>query len=415
MLRNVLFYIGILISLFSAANNNLQYHKIKFPTGVIKLTESVMKQASDIYNSLPERNFTRIRLEGEDEEHWAKFDKIQLAKKRAFSIREFFMGIGCASKNVKLDLSGGMSILLFKPKAFYSMSGRINLNKIEQQCFKINTNEQSYFKTKSGNIFVFKPNSFISENGFIVNGEVNICVWEFFKQKDMIVSELTSGGEDEVLETASTFYIQGFQDKMKLKLQNGKSYKIYLNRPEDADGFKAYYGTVQNGNVKWLEDKRSYAYTSMFDEGELMEKRSESSTFKVRSNDEENEKMSPKKLLLTGKRIGWINCDRIVNVKNPSDLDIVLEGVNEEFTVRMALNRRNAIVPGLLNSNYSNQYKFSKIPSGESGHVIAYKSVEGGYMVAYSQVTIGFIKSVNLKPAFKSQKEFEVLLESFLH
>ena len=81
---------------------------------------------------------------------------------------------------------------------------------------------------------------------------------------------------------------------MKLKLQNRKSYKIYLNRPEDADGFKAYYGTVQNGNVKWLEDKRSYAYTSMFDEGELMEKRSESSTFKVRSNDEENEKMSPK-------------------------------------------------------------------------------------------------------------------------
>ena len=58
------------------------------------------------------------------------------------------------------------------------MSGRINLNKIEQQC-SINTNEQSYFKTKSGNIFVFKPNSFISENGFIVNGEVNICVWDF--------------------------------------------------------------------------------------------------------------------------------------------------------------------------------------------------------------------------------------------
>ena len=33
----------------------------------------------------------------------------------------------------------------------------------------------------------------------------------------MIVSELTSGGEDEVLETASTFYIQGFWDK-KIKV-----------------------------------------------------------------------------------------------------------------------------------------------------------------------------------------------------
>ena len=39
------------------ANNGLQSYKITFPTGVTKLTQSVMKQASDIYNKLPERNF----------------------------------------------------------------------------------------------------------------------------------------------------------------------------------------------------------------------------------------------------------------------------------------------------------------------------------------------------------------------
>ena len=46
----------------------------------------------------------------------------------------------------------------------------------------------------------------------------------------MIVSELTSGGKDKVLETASTFYIQGYKDEVKLEVQKGKSYKIYLNR-----------------------------------------------------------------------------------------------------------------------------------------------------------------------------------------
>lgn len=415
MLRMLFFSLGIIITHFSFANNGQQYSKIIFPTGVTKLTQTVMKQASDVYNKLYERNYTRIKLQGEGEDNWAIQEQIQLAKKRAFSVREFFLGIGCLSKNVKLDLAGTPTLILFKPRATYSISGEINLNKIEQQCFTIKGGEQSYFKTKTGNVFVFKENSFQDETGMPISGDVSICVWEFYKKKDMIVSQVSSGGKDEVLETASTFYIQGFKGKDKLQLKDGKSYKIYLNRSEDSEGFKAYYGTVKNGNVKWLEDKRSYAYTSMFDEGELMEKMSNGGKFVVRSPEQENKEKLEKRLLLTGKKIGWINCDRIVNVDQPSDLNLFLEGVSEEFTVRLALSRRNAIVPGLANSNSNNQYKFSRVPSGESGYVVAYRESGSGYQVAYSQVTLGFIKSINLKPEFKTKEEFEKLLDSFLH
>ena len=416
MLKKILLSLGIVVAISSIANNGLQYTKIKLPTGVTKLTQTVMKQASDVYNKLPERNYTRIRVLGEGEDNFAKTDIIQLANKRAYSIREFFLGIGCNGKNVKLDLAGLPTVILFKPKATYSISGQINLNKIEQQCFSVDASKKGYFKTKSGNIFVFQPNSFENENGFPVAGQVNVCVWEFFKKKDMIVGQLTSGGKDKVLETASTFYIQVNQGDKKLDVKQGKSYKIYLNRNEDADGFKAYYGQVKDGNVTWLEDKKSYAYTSMFDEGELMaQMENKPGAFKVRSETEDQEKKLEKKLLLTGKKIGWVNCDRIVNVDKPSDLGVVLEGASDEFTVRLALSRRNAIVPGLANSNSINQYKFSKVPSGESGHVIAYKESGSGYLVAYSQVTLGFIKSLNLKPEYKSKEEFEALLDSFLH
>ena len=87
-----------------------------------------MKQASDIYNKLPERNFTRVKLLGKGEENEAKFIRIQLAKKRAYSIREFFIGIGCVNKHVKLDLSSVPTVILFKPKAKYSISGKIKGN-----------------------------------------------------------------------------------------------------------------------------------------------------------------------------------------------------------------------------------------------------------------------------------------------
>lgn len=415
MSKRFVFCLCIFVSLFSFSNNSLNYYEVKFPIGVTKLTKVVVKQASNIYNSLPERNFTRIRIVGDGEGSWSKFDKIQLGKKRAYSLRAFFVGIGCASKNVKLDFSGNANVLLFKPKAKYSMSGQINLKKIEQQCFTINSDEQSHFKTKSGNIFVFRPNSFKTEKGFGVSGNINICVWEFFKQKDMIVSELTSCGKYKVLESASAFYIQGCKNKVKLEVQTGNSYKIYLNRPEDAHGFKAFYGAVRNGNVTWLEDKKSFAYTSMYDEGELNEKLENKTFIKVRSNEEDKKRLLEKKLLLIGKRIGWINCDRIADVTNSSELKVILDGTSKDFTVRLALEKKNTIIPGLSSSNYANHYKIPKIPSGESAHVIAYRETQGGYMFAYSKVTIGFIKSINLKPVFKTKEEFEVLLDSFLN
>jgi hypothetical protein len=79
------------------------------------------------------------------------------------------------------------------------------------------------------------------------------------------------------------------------------------------------------------------------------------------------------------------------------------------------LSKRNVVVAGLVNSNYFNKYKFSKVPAGEPAFVIAYKESGDGYYVAYSQVTLGYINSLNFEPQFKTKKEFESLLESFLH
>ena len=416
MSKFILSLLGLASTISCAANNGLQSYKISFPTGVTKLTQSVMKQASDIYNELPERNFTRVKLIGLGEESQPKFIKIQLAKKRAYSIHEFYVGIGCVAQNVKLDFSGMPGLIIFKPKAKYSVSGKINLNKIEQQCFTINPSEKSFFKTKGGNFFVFQPNSFETEYGYHVLSNVVVCVWEFYKKKDMIVSQLSSSGEDQVLETASTFYVQGYKGDEKIQLKQGKTYKIYLNREKDTDGFKAYYGEIKDGNVMWVEDKNSYAYISMFDEGDLKEvENKKHNSFRIRLSEDSEEKRLEKKLLLKGKKIGWINCDRIINITNPSDLDVILDKVNEEFTVRLVLSRKNAILPGLSNSNSNNHYKFSKVPSGESGYVLAYKESGDGYLLAYSQVTIGFIKSINLKPEYKTKEEFENLIDSFLN
>ena len=111
------------------SNNGILVQEIRFLTGATKLTNSVIKQASGIYNKLYEKNFAKIRITGEGEDSWSRRDIIQLAKIRSRCIRDFFIGIGCKSNNIKLDYNGVPKIILFKPKAQFSLSGQIDLNK----------------------------------------------------------------------------------------------------------------------------------------------------------------------------------------------------------------------------------------------------------------------------------------------
>jgi hypothetical protein len=416
MLKKQLLYIVLLWSTFLFSNNGIRIQEIKFRTGTTKLTHHVIKQASDIYNNLHEKNFAKIKITGEDEENWSRYDIIQLAKKRSRSIRDFFIGIGCKSNNIKVDYNGVPKVILFKPKAQFSISGKIDLTSIEQQCFTVVGNQKKILKTKYGNVFVFEPNSFVDDLGIAIKSDISLCLWEFANKKDFIKGALSSGGKDEVLETASTFYIQSYSGDKELEIGDNKSFKVYIKRPEDGSNYKAYYGDVRNGNVEWKADSRSFAYTAMFDEGEIYKQNKKK--FKLEKNPTKKPiskaSETEEHLLLKCKKIGWVNCDRTLNIRNPCVLKLVVAEAIDEYNTRLVFKKRNVIVPGMANSNYTNQYQFNKVPVGESAYVVAYLKKGDGYLVAYSQVTLGYIKSIVLTPEYKTESEFNALLDSFL-
>jgi len=57
-----------------------------------------------------------------------------------------------------MSLTGILRVILFKSRASYSLSVRIDRNKIERQCFAVEVFKKYFFKTKSGNVFVFDQN-----------------------------------------------------------------------------------------------------------------------------------------------------------------------------------------------------------------------------------------------------------------
>ena len=414
MLKRYLLVVVVFYSTLVLSNNGIQVQEIRFLTGATKLTNHVIKQASEIYNKLYEKNFAKIRITGEGEDSWSRYDIIQLAKKRSRSIRDFFIGIGCKSNNIKLDYNGVPKLIVFKPKAQFSLSGQIDLNNIQQQCFIIKGDQKQIFKTKYGNKFVFEPNSFVNNSGIIQNGNISLCIWEFANKKDFIKGALPTSGKYEVLETASTFYIQSYSGDKEFKIGKINTFQVYIKRPEDSSNYKTSYGKVRNGNVEWKADIRSFTQTKMFDEGEINKGLKIQSSPKKTNINNDGFIDNNEYLLLKCKKIGWINCDRTFNVKNPKVLKLVIEDAIDEFNTRLVFKKRNIILPGMINSNYTNKYQFNKVPVGEVAYVIAYLKKGDGYLVAYSQVTLGYIKSIVLKPEYKTEVEFNSLLDSVL-
>ena len=117
-----------------------------------------------------------------------------------------------------------------------------------------------------------------------------------------IICLLNHKGEQNGVESRGLIIREILSGKLSIKDLNRvcKKYSpfklIYLNKNEDTNGFKAFYGKVKDGNVMWMEDKNSYVYMSMFDEGELHKLANQ----KKDSLEENPEKRFEKKLLLSG-------------------------------------------------------------------------------------------------------------------
>jgi hypothetical protein len=79
---------------------------------------------------------------------------------------------------------------------------------------------------------------------------------------------------------------------------------------------------VRKGNIEWTFESKSNACTSMFDEGGIYR---ENEKFKNNQSENKYEKTELEEyLLLKYEQIGSVNYDRVINVRNPSVLKLVI-------------------------------------------------------------------------------------------
>lgn len=133
----------------------------------------------------------------------------------------------------------------------------------EDQNFFINTSSDTIITGKEGTKVFIEKGSFQSASGDIIMDSVIITMQEFYKNSDIITSNLSMRAGGKLLETGGMIELRAYANGNQLSLRNGKSIVVHFPKKEAKnDSMRLFYGQesssdegeydiVPKGKVNW--------------------------------------------------------------------------------------------------------------------------------------------------------------------
>lgn len=257
---------------------------------------------------------------------------------------------------------------------------------------------------KEGTVIEFPENAFVYEDGGAIKcSQVAVYVTEFYTLSDIIASGLTTSDNKRTLASAGMVYIEARCHGEKLKLKPGKRLTVKMPAFPGDKTMKAFSGKLKDGIIDWKVDGTLTLDNIQEEEGEGIDGSGEG--FRGEGNYQETYIMSMTKL-------GWINCDRFYETKNPTKFLVKADSVDKTF-VALIFKDIKSVLPGYQFANFTTQ--FSGIPAGADVTILAYRVNEKTKeaIVGKQDVIVGDTNIVQLAMERISITEFKSMLKDF--
>jgi hypothetical protein len=117
----------------------------------------------------------------------------------------------------------------------------------------INAATGGTFRGNSGTRYVFPPNSFVTQTGLPVTGNVQVRVVEVLDEADMLFSGVLPSSNGEPLLSGGEVFVGATQGGQPLAMAEGKSYEARMPQAGvDANGMGLFLGTEDTGKkINW--------------------------------------------------------------------------------------------------------------------------------------------------------------------
>ncbi len=128
------------------------------------------------------------------------------------------------------------------------------------QTFTIHQNEKNLIIGQQGTKVYIDENTFVFENGeTLTSNEIQVVIKEAYTLEDMMMLQLSTHSEEQLLETGGMVFLQATAEGRILKLQEDKSITIGLPSDRLKDDMQLFDG-VQNGKeVEWKATNQGFS------------------------------------------------------------------------------------------------------------------------------------------------------------
>jgi hypothetical protein len=301
----------------------------------------------------------------------------------------------------------------------------------QQQEFWFEGDELIEFKGREGTWIQIPAYALADEQGYVSKGKVRVQLTEYYNRTDMVLANLTTASNGDMIETAGTINVEAYNFKgERLQLRPGYNMAMRFRYRSATDNMDIFNGVFNSGNMNWElgeEDEKTKKNERMMDaySYEVVETNiggEQKMAYRMTKTSEKEEIHNSNNVLMGydggdyvkdefiqySKYLGWVNCDRfmmsgreLVNVKIKLDQEL-------EPGFAMVFKNINSIMPGYYVSE--NEVQFLNIPVGEEVIVTAVATDENDQL-HYSIQEVCIEKGQTIPISLKAGNKAEIKLE----
>lgn len=231
-----------------------------------ELTASAKNILAKCYDKIKDSDFRQITIIGHTDSDGSDNYNMTLSENRAKMVLNFFLSKNISKDKIKIQYYGEKKPIAKNDNDQDKQKNRRVEIIIEQgnldskfqfdkhaQVFSISTDKDTVLTCAEGTIIKIKANSFVSEKtGKAITGTIKFSVMEFYKISDILLSNLSTTSNGQLLETAGMFNIIASANDEELKLKKGQSIEINFPTKQKENNMQLFSGSWENKNhINW--------------------------------------------------------------------------------------------------------------------------------------------------------------------
>jgi hypothetical protein len=289
----------------------------------------------------------------------------------------------------------------------------------QSQFFTITNDIGDTLATKNGTRIIIEPNTFVFNDGQDTEEPIQIEVKDVFDKSEMILNGLGTVSDRRLLESFGMVYLRATSDGRELKIRDKGSITISIPNPREGYYGELFYGAEVDRSLNWeyageipdttvieetimpLSDTKASVKRTTYKFINGLKEFVSDTVFTIKYQCCQDSVVGMEEAIYIPRayefevtNLGWINCDRFIEISDKVDLEIELKSFSQPIGY-IVFSDINSVMEILFDEKGKATPK--SLPKGFTSDLIVIDKIKDNFMWTKQNLKIGTENKLTLE------------------